>query len=102
MRKVSKIPDWVSELDKANWKFKIELAGDIWKNLVPKHKEALMDHCLCALQVEEKKDGTLKCFTRPPDVVAYEDELERHGIWRGSGEPGVPNYIQELFGKKDG
>lgn len=100
MSKVSKIPDWVSELDKANWKFKIELAADVWKNLIPKQKEALLDHCLCGLQVEEKKDGSLKCSIRPPDIVAYEEEIERRGIWRASGEPGTPNYIQTLFGGK--
>jgi hypothetical protein len=101
MSKVAKIPEWVSELDKANWKFKIELAGDIWKNLAPKHKEALMDHCLCACQVEEKKDGSLKWYTRPPDVVAYQEEIERHGVWCGTGEPGTPHYIMDLFGKAE-
>lgn len=99
MSKISKIPDWVSELGAENWKFKIEIAADIWKNLIPPHKEALMDHCLCGLVVEEKKDGSLKCSIRPEDLKLYEEEAQRHGIWCASGEPGTPNYIQDLFGK---
>jgi len=100
MGKVSKVPEWVSEIDKANWKFKIEIASDVWKNLTPKQQEALMDHLLCGCRVEEKKDGSVKCFTVPPDIQAYEEEIERHGIWRGGGDPSTPSYITELFGKK--
>lgn len=100
MGKSSKTPDWVSELDTSNWKFKIELASDEWKGLPPELRTALMDHHLCAMGVEEKKDGSLKHFIKPPDLIAYQAEIERHGVWRIAGEESEPSVIEQLFARK--
>jgi len=101
MGKSSKTPDWVSQLGVDNWKFKVEIGSDVWKDLPPHEKRALMDHHLCAMGVEEKKDGSLKCFIKPPDFVAYEEEIERHGVWRMSGESVDRPLVEKLFGSKN-
>lgn len=84
---------------KFNFKFVIELGADVWQQLDDKQRVALLDHHLCAMLVEEDKDGALKCSIRPPDFVGYKEEVERHGMWRPMDEDTL-TIIEEMFGKR--
>jgi hypothetical protein len=97
----SKVAPWVSALGEATYHFKIEIGGDAWADFTPKQKVALLDHHLCGFKAEEQEDGSIKFFTVPPDVIAYQDEIDRHGVWRVQGEPAERNMILEMFGLED-
>jgi hypothetical protein len=84
---------------KFNYKFIIELGADAWQQLNDKQQQALLDHHLCAMLVEEDKEGGLKCSIRPPDFVGYKEEVERWGMWRPMDEDTL-TIIEEMFGKK--
>ena len=87
-------------LGDVEYKFIIELAGDEWSGLTEAQRTALLDHHLCALQVEENpQTGTMKCFIAPPDFIGFRGELERHGIWRDIEDEGA-NPIGKLFGNE--
>lgn len=96
--KTKKVPPWVSALGEGIYHFIIEIGGDAWMDLTPKQKVALLDHHLCAMKAEEQDDGSIKFFIVPPDVIAYQEEIDRHGVWRVHGEPAERNMILEMFG----
>lgn len=81
--KTRKAPSLLGVLGPKDYKFIIELAGDEWTNLTDKQREALMDHHLCACNVEiDDVSGEIKCQVMSPDFIGFRGELERHGIWR--------------------
>jgi len=80
-------------------KFVIELGANVWGELSDKQRMALLDHHLCAMLVEEDKDGVLKCSIRPPDFVGYKGEVERWGMWRPMDDETL-SIIEEMFGEK--
>lgn len=84
---------------KFGYKFVIEIGADAWANLSEKQRTALLDHHLCAMLVEEDKDGGLKCSLRPPDFVGYKEEVERWGMWRPMDEDTL-TIIEQMFGEK--
>lgn len=85
---------------KFEYKFIIEIGADIWNNLTNAQQEALLDHHLCAMLVEEdEKSGGIKCSLRLPDFVGYKEEFERHGMWRPMDDDTL-SVIEEMFGKK--
>lgn len=85
---------------KFDYKFIVELGADVWNELADNQREALLDHHLCAMKVEEdEKNGGLKCSLRPPDFVGYKEEVERHGMWRPMDEDTL-SIIEQMFGKK--
>lgn len=84
---------------KFTYKFIIELGADAWQQLDPKQQHALIDHHLCAMLVEEDKDGGLKCSLRPPDFVGYKEEVERWGMWRPMDDDTL-TIIEQMFGQK--
>lgn len=65
------------------FKFIIELPGDIWENeLGAREREAMLDHCLCMITAEEDKETAEPiCRTRGPDVVGFKENIERFGMW---------------------
>lgn len=81
--KSSRAPGVLKLLGKAEYKFIIELAGDEWTTLADNQRVALLDHCLCACNVEEdEKTGEPKCSIAAPEVSFFWKELERNGDWR--------------------
>lgn len=84
---------------KFGFKFVVELGADVWGQLDNRQRHALLDHHLCAMLVEEDKDGGLKCSIRPPDFVGYKGEVERWGMWRPMDDDTL-TIIEEMFGKK--
>lgn len=68
---------------KYEYRFIIELAADQWQLLDQQQRQALLDHHLCSMMVEEDPEsGNVKYGVRPPDFVCYSDEISRHGMWR--------------------
>lgn len=65
------------------YKYVIELAGDVWLNeLNDKEREALLFRQLCACAVEEDPEsGEIKCGIAAPDVQYYYSELDAYGDW---------------------
>ena len=100
--KSKKAPSIIGVLGDIEYKFIIELAADEWSGLTNAQQTALLDHHLCACSVEENPTtGTMSCFISPPDVVAYRGEIERHGMWRDSGNPELATTnapVMEIFG----
>lgn len=81
--KTKKTPALLSVLSNKTYKFVIELANDVWVTLDGGQQMALLDHHLCACVVEfDEESGEYKSSLRAPDVVAYKEEVERHGTWR--------------------
>lgn len=82
-----KAPSILNILSDVECKFIIELAADEWVGLTSNQQTALLDHHLCAFQVEEDpKTGDVKYFIAPPDIGYYFDEYERYGDWRPKQE----------------
>lgn len=62
--------------------FVIEIAEDIWSELTPHQKQALVDHELmhCTFEIDEKTDA-LKLGIRGHDIEEFAEIVQRHGIW---------------------
>lgn len=85
---------------KFNYRFVIELGADEWQNLSNQQQNALLDHHLCAMAVEEDPNtGEIKCQIRPPDFVGYKEEVQRHGMWRPMDDETL-SIVEQMFGKK--
>lgn len=82
-----KAPAILNILADIDCKFIIELAADEWVGLSDDQQTALLDHHLCAFQVEEDpKTGDVKYSIAPPDIGYYFGEYERYGDWRPKEE----------------
>jgi len=85
---------------KFTYKFVIEIGENAWMELDERQKKALLDHHLCAMQVEENGDtGEIKCSVRPYDFSGYKQEFQRWGMWRPMDDETL-SIIEEMFGKK--
>jgi len=85
---------------KFTYKFIIEIGADAWQELDNRQREALLDHHLCAMKVEENADtGEIKCIIRPYDFSGYKEEFERWGMWRPMDDETL-SVIEEMFSKK--
>jgi hypothetical protein len=81
--------------------FLIEIGAEQWLEFSDKEKEALLDHHLCSIHVEESKEGARNFKIAPPDFVGYKGEIERHGVWRylnTHDEEDEDDVIDQLFG----
>lgn len=99
--KTKKAPPILSVLTdkKFTYKFIIELGADEWQNLSNPQQDALLDHHLCSMAVEEDANsGAIKCQIRPPDFVGYKGEVERHGMWRPYDDDTL-SAVEKMFGK---
>jgi len=82
-----------------NYKYIIELGADQWATLSDPQRNALLDHHLCSMRVEEDANsGTIKCSIRPPDFIGYKEEVERHGMWRPMDDDTL-SAVEHMFGK---
>jgi hypothetical protein len=82
---------------KFGYRYIIELGVNTWHDFTNSQRTALLDHHLCAMRVEEDANsGELKCGLRPPDFVGYQEEVERHGMWRPMDED-VVSVLQSAF-----
>ena len=85
---------------KFTYKFIVEIGADVWKELDNRQQQALLDHHLCSMKVEEDANsGEIKCSLRPPDFLGYKEEVERWGMWRPMDDDTL-SIIEQMFGKK--
>lgn len=71
----------------------MEIAFDVWTQLSPKQREALVDHELCHFG----QDGM-----RSHDVEEFRDVIDRHGLWRPELELIAASIAQfKLFPSSD-
>lgn len=62
--------------------FVMVVALDVWNDLQPNQRVALIDHLLTRCQaVEDEKSGEMKFSIRPPQVQEFPEVVERHGRW---------------------
>lgn len=62
--------------------FVLEIALEVWNDLQPKQRTALMDHLLSrCVGEEDEKTGEYKWRVRPPEVQEFPDVAARHGKW---------------------
>lgn len=62
--------------------FIMMISLDVWNDLKPNQRTALVDHLLtqCA-GVEDEKSGEIKFTRRAPQVQEFPEVAERHGRW---------------------
>jgi hypothetical protein len=62
--------------------FIITIALDVWNDLQPTQRTALIDHFLCQCSSkEDEKTGARKYRKRPPQVQEFPEVADRHGSW---------------------
>ena len=62
--------------------FFITVALDVWNDLQPNQRQALVDHLLTRCQaIEDERTGEMKYSIRPPQVQEFPEVAERHGRW---------------------
>jgi hypothetical protein len=61
--------------------FVIEISHDIWVDLSPKQRLALVDHELCHCRAMENDAGELELSTVGHDVEEFVGIVSRHGLW---------------------
>lgn len=62
--------------------FVIEIALDVWNEMNPQQREALVDHLMMRIDiVENEETGEIKCGLRSPDVQEFAEIVERHHSW---------------------
>jgi len=77
VRKVSGALQFLLDID-----FLIEVALDVYNDLQPDQKTALVDHLLeRCFGEEDEKSGEMKWQVRKPDVQEFASILQRHGAW---------------------
>lgn len=61
------------------------IALDVWNDLSPIQRTALVDHLLTrCVAVEDPKSGEMKYKLRPPQVQEFPEIAERYGTWNDS------------------
>ncbi|MFA5202940.1 MAG: putative metallopeptidase [Lentisphaeria bacterium] len=62
--------------------FIIEIALEVWNDLRPNQRDALIDHLLSRCQgTEKEEDGSMVWKLIPPPVQEFPEVAERHGQW---------------------
>jgi hypothetical protein len=103
--KTKKAPPLLKALSESEAIFIIELAMDEWVKMDPSEKEAIIDHHLCSMMVDENaQTGNISYKIAPPDFIGYRGEIERHGVWRylnTADEEDGETVIEKLFGVRE-
>jgi hypothetical protein len=62
--------------------FVLEIALEVWNDLDPHQRTALIDHLLTrCIGVENPENGEMKWKVVPPEVQEFTEVVERHGQW---------------------
>lgn len=93
VRKISGALEFLLGID-----FLIEVALDVWNDLTPQQRTALVDHLLerCHGEEDEKNGGAMKWQVRDPDVAEFQSILQRHGAWNENltGFVSIAKHVQ--------
>lgn len=76
----------------------ITINDEEWRELDRDQRLAQMHWALAHIEIEEKKDGSLKLSLTPPTIQDFPEVVARHGSW----QPEILEYVQkcEEGGKK--
>ena len=79
---VAKAPPILRLLGKKDYLYLFYISDEAWGLMNESQQEALIDRCLCAVKskYDEKAEDT-KYLILKADVIAYKQELARHGYW---------------------
>jgi len=76
--------------------FVLTVALDVWNDLQPPQRNALVDHLLSrCVGIEDEETGDMKYSLRPPQVQEFPEVAERHGKWNA----GLAELGERLKGK---
>lgn len=65
--------------------FVFEIALEVWNELEPHQRTALVDHLLTRCTGEESEEnGEMKWGLRPPEIQEFSEVAERNGTWHES------------------
>jgi hypothetical protein len=88
--KVSKVSPKVKPYMEEPLDYLIEVGADAWQELTQAQKEANIDHILAHCYGEENETtGEMKWKTRRPEIEAFPDVINRHGIHWAPGLPKI-------------
>ena len=76
--------DWVNVLgdDVENVRFILEVGQDSWEEMTSRQREAAIDHLLCSCWCEiDDESGKISCRIVKPDIMAYQENVDRYGMW---------------------
>jgi hypothetical protein len=77
---VMKVADRIHDLVNAD--FLVEVALDVWNDLNPKQRIALIDHLLTRLTgIEDEDSGEMRWNVQPPIVQEFPEVVARNGNW---------------------
>lgn len=72
-------------MDRSSWPqadFIVEVALDVWNEMSPVQRTAVVDHLLSrCVGVEDEKTGEIKFAVRSPNVQEFPEVAERNGTW---------------------
>jgi hypothetical protein len=79
--KVRKVSDKYKPLMQDDYDYMMEIGADAWQELSTSEREAWVDHLLKHCYGEEDEStGEMSWKTRRPEIVAFSDVLDRHGV----------------------
>ena len=79
--KVRKVSDKYKPVMEKNYNYMLEVGADVWQELSKTEREAWVDHLLEHCYGEEDETtGEMTWKTRRPEIVAFTDVLDRHGV----------------------
>lgn len=93
----------VKDIERAaglDYHFILIFAKDVWRELAPHQREALVDHELCHCLYDAADE---KARIRPHDFEEFNEIIERHGLWwPGAQETqrAIQAHTLPLFGRQ--
>lgn len=79
--KAKKVTDKYKPIMEEDYDYIMEIGADVWQELSGAEREAWVDHLLGHCYGEEDEStGEMKWKTRRPEIIAFTDVLDRHGV----------------------
>lgn len=98
-RRVTPLIDALLADEGIEYKWILEVPQDCWVELDSRQQRALLDALLCACRADfDDKTGDLKRYIAKPDIMAFQENLERFGNWYPKSE----SEDDEELGPDDG
>jgi hypothetical protein len=84
--KIRKVSDRYEPMLEESYDYIMEIGADVWQELSASKREAWVDHLLGHCYGEEdEQTGEMTWKTRRPEIVAFADVIDRHGVhWNDS------------------
>jgi hypothetical protein len=67
---------------KYNYKYVLVIVAKTWNNMTDEQRNGLLYHLFCHIDVQENENtGDVSYRLKKPPIVAFPEELEKHGYW---------------------